>query len=254
MSLTPFIWPKTPRAFLRLKCVELLIQTWRPGRFVEMGAGRGDFTAYFLALGYSGSCYDLGEPNRHHLRRRFAALQPPLLNVVDALDQLTPGQFDYLFAFEVLEHIEHDDAALAQWLQFLRPHGRVLLSVPAHMRKFDRDDQYNGHVRRYEKDELLELLTSSGLDAVEILNYGFPLGNLLRRLNPLFFPQLQSASVPNQQLRSMQSGLTRRCDQLGGGAFLYPLLSLFAKLQIPFLSQDFGDGYLATGIKKVGGG
>ncbi|MBF0428840.1 MAG: class I SAM-dependent methyltransferase [Magnetococcales bacterium] len=241
----PFIWPTTPRAFLRLHCVKTITHAWPPGRFLEMGAGRGDFTAYFLSRGFSGSCYDLGEINRQHLRDRFAGLN---LLVIDE-PEIPKNPFDYLFAFEVLEHIPQDRESLTQWLQYLKPGGQILLSVPAHRRKFDQDDRYSGHLRRYEKAELLTWLTANHIREIKILNYGFPLGNLLRILNPLFFSTNQAETTHPETL-SVQSGLNRRCDQITGNRW-FPklLLTLCAQLQIPLFNQDLGIGYVATGIK-----
>ena len=48
------------------------------------------------------------------------------------LSELAAGEtFDLVCAFEVLEHIEDDDAALTEWRARVRPGGRLLLSVPA---------------------------------------------------------------------------------------------------------------------------
>ncbi|MEL7157397.1 MAG: methyltransferase domain-containing protein, partial [Actinomycetota bacterium] len=55
-------------------------------------------------------------------------------------------RFDYVMAFEVLEHITDDRAALEEWLRRLRPGGRVLFSVPAHQRKYGDADRAVGHV------------------------------------------------------------------------------------------------------------
>ncbi|MBF0341970.1 MAG: class I SAM-dependent methyltransferase [Magnetococcales bacterium] len=240
----------TPRAFLRWQCVASLLREWPPGRFLEMGAGRGDFTACLLAQGFSGVCYDLGADNRQHLKNRFPPSTHPL-QVVEDLQTVPEASFDYLLAFEVLEHIPNDAETLNQWLGHLRPGGRILLSVPAHQRKFDREDHYNGHVRRYEKAQLHALLTSNNIHTVQIVNYGFPLTNLLRLFNPLLFP---SRTAHSQEERSIKSGLTRRCDRfLPNKNQPLPdfLLRACARLQRPFFDKDIGDGYVATGVKPA---
>ena len=53
-----------------------------------------------------------------------------------AVEDLGDDQFDLICAFEVLEHIEDDAAALKEWTGRLRPHGWLLLSVPAHQHRY----------------------------------------------------------------------------------------------------------------------
>jgi SAM-dependent methyltransferase len=88
-------------------------------------------------------------------------------------------QFDLLCAFEVLEHIEDDEAALRSWLTRLRPGGRVLLSVPAWPERFGAADVAVGHHRRYTPDQARELLATCGLTDPRVILYGWPLGYAL---------------------------------------------------------------------------
>jgi SAM-dependent methyltransferase len=88
-------------------------------------------------------------------------------------------QFDLVCAFEVLEHIEDDRSALAEWVQRLRPGGWLMLSVPAHQRRFGAADMMAGHFRRYDPGALAERLREAGLIEVVIRHYGMPLGYLL---------------------------------------------------------------------------
>src|SRR3546814_6549126 len=67
-------------------------------------------------------------------------------------------------AFEVLEHIEDDHAALRQWLGWLKPGGILLMSVPAHPSQWNAADVWAGHFRRYRKRELLGLVEENVLE------------------------------------------------------------------------------------------
>ena len=164
---------RQPKLVLRESCVHDVSADWAPGRFLEMGAGTGYMTRLFLDRGFEGAASDLGENSRAMMRANLAYVGERM-RVIDDERELAPASFDYLFAFEVLEHIEDDHGALRSWTRFLRPGGRVLISVPAHMRKFGRSDEITGHVRRYEKDELRALLAGAGFEQITILNYGFP--------------------------------------------------------------------------------
>ena len=45
---------------------------------------------------------------------------------------LSPGSFDLVTGFDVLEHIEDDRTALRDIVQTLKPGGLLMLTVPAH--------------------------------------------------------------------------------------------------------------------------
>lgn len=59
------------------------------------------------------------------------------------------NEFDAMGCFDVLEHIEEDEAVLAQLYRALKPGGILLLTVPQHPWLWSRSDEYAYHVRRY---------------------------------------------------------------------------------------------------------
>ena len=87
--------------------------------------------------------------------------------------------FDLLAAFEVVEHIEDDVAALTDWAGLVRPGGTVVLSVPAHRCRFGAADVAVGHWRRYDRDDVEHLISSSGLHLDSIFATGWPVGYAL---------------------------------------------------------------------------
>jgi len=44
--------------------------------------------------------------------------------------------YDMVCAFEVLEHLKRDEAALRDWITLVRPGGHLVLSVPAGPERF----------------------------------------------------------------------------------------------------------------------
>jgi SAM-dependent methyltransferase len=240
---------------MRKACVRHIAKSFKPGEFVEFGAGTGDFTAMFLDLGYKGVCYDLTDETRQLLRENLKEYGDKL-TVIDTLDFIEGREFDYLFAFEVLEHVEDDLGVLSEWTEYLRPGGKALISVPAHQKKFTKDDKFHGHVRRYEKSALFELFRGAGYDDIRILNYGFPLGNLTRRVNSLMFGFLSGKDKETMELsqeeRSIKSGVERldksvRLSFLFNHFFMFP----FLVLQRLFYKADIGDGYVVSAVKKA---
>ncbi|MGH8372940.1 MAG: methyltransferase domain-containing protein [Gammaproteobacteria bacterium] len=243
---------KQPKLLLRESCVHDVSKDWPAGRFVEMGAGTGHMTRIFLQRGFSGACHDLGDDSRRMMRANLA-FAGDHIQVVDALTALPASGFDYLFAFEVLEHIDDDLDVLREWVSYLRPGGRILVSVPAHMRKYGRSDEIVGHVRRYEREGLRELLAQAGIRDIKIVNYGFPATEITRRLSNRMIRDDSSYDQLNPQQRSIRSaqakpGIINRTLALIPGAIVSPL----CVIQRWFYRFDLGDGYVAWGVK--GGG
>jgi SAM-dependent methyltransferase len=242
---------KQPKLVLRESAVHDMSASWPPGSFLEMGAGTGHMTRVFVERGFYGACYDLGADSRELMRRNLADVSRQV-RVVDDAAQLDAGSFDYLLAFEVLEHIDDDGAALREWLTYLRPGGRVLLTVPAHARKFGRSDELVGHLRRYEKAQLSALLVGAGIERISIVNYGFPLTELTRRLSNRLVQNDRSYDKMTPEQRSIRSAQTRpriidRALSLTGSRAFIP----FCTVQRWFYRWDLGDGYVASGVKGV---
>ena len=64
------------------------------------------------------------------------------------------GSFDMVCAFDVIEHIEDDSAALQEINRVLKSHGTVCITVPAYNFLWSRHDEINHHYRRYTAFEL----------------------------------------------------------------------------------------------------
>ena len=81
------------------------------------------------------------------------------------------AEFDLICAFDVLEHIEDDEAALAEMHQALRPGGGVLFSVPQHPLLWSRVDEVSHHKRRYRRGELEKKCRRVGFEVVGTTSY-----------------------------------------------------------------------------------
>jgi SAM-dependent methyltransferase len=241
---------KQPKLILRESCVHDMSSNWKAGRFVEMGAGLGHMSRIFLERGFHGASHDLGQDSRQLLRENLSFAGDRMI-VVDQLSELAEESFDYLFAFEVLEHIEHDSEVMREWLRYLKPGGRVLLSVPAHQRKYGRSDELVGHVRRYEKEGLRALLSGVGVADIRIVNYGYPITEITRRLSNKLVKNDHSYDELTPEQRSIRSAqakpaIINRVLSLVGDNLFTP----FSAVQRWFYPYDLGDGYVATGVKR----
>lgn len=80
--------------------------------------------------------------------------------------------FDVVGAFDVLEHCEPEQVAMAELVRVLRPGGRLLMSVPAYQWAWTDHDVRAGHHRRYTRPRLVSAVERGGLDVLRA-TYGF---------------------------------------------------------------------------------
>jgi SAM-dependent methyltransferase len=88
------------------------------------------------------------------------------LHGLDARNLPFSNEFDIVGAFDVLEHIDEDERALAEMHEALRPGGGLVVTVPQHPRLWSAVDEYSRHLRRYRRRELLAKLSRAGFDVV----------------------------------------------------------------------------------------
>lgn len=194
--------PLTPQAALRYDLVRRIVRDLQPGSIAEIGCGQGAVGARLAEVAdYTGV-----EPDSTSFETAAARVQPRGGQVLHGTSEaLPPGStYDLVCAFEVLEHIEDDDAALAQWVRHVAPGGHLLLSVPAFQDRFGASDTYVGHFRRYEPDDLRAKLVAAGLEDVRVGLYGWPLGFALEAVrNRVLSRRLEKAAgTPVSELTS----------------------------------------------------
>ena len=70
--------------------------------------------------------------------------------------------FNLVAAFDIIEHVDDDNAALAELSRVAAHQSVLLLSAPLHPERWTSVDDLVGHCRRYEPDVLLGKLSSYG--------------------------------------------------------------------------------------------
>lgn len=243
MSAPPF----TLNAWLRYDLIERTLRALDGVESVlEIGAGRGALAAR-LAARYR---YVGVEPDELSCEAAKAALRRVGSGeiVCGEVSALPPGDvFDAVCAFEVLEHIEDDAAALRSWRERARPGGRLLLSVPLYQRRYSAADRFVGHFRRYDPEPLGELLRETGFTDVRLMTFGFPLGHALEASRNL----LARLASPDES-REERTGASGRRFQPSARAGLatQALSAPFRLLQRPFYDTRLGAGLFAVALRE----
>ena len=130
---------------------------------LEVGCGTG-----FVLAGLREAVPDLrlvgGELFEEGLEIARRRLPDVELVRLDALAMPYRDEFDVVGAFDVLEHVEDDERALAGMRLALRSGGGLLLLVPQHPRLWSEMDEVAHHVRRYTRRELAAKVERAGFE------------------------------------------------------------------------------------------
>ena len=106
------------------------------------------------------------------------------------------GSFDLVCAFDIVEHVEDDQRALAELSRVLKEDGVLMVSLPVHMEYWTEFDDLVGHVRRYDPAELEALLARSGLVLDKSAAFGMqPSNPTLLRLGVWFLTHQRKAAL-----------------------------------------------------------
>lgn len=213
-------------------------------RVLEIGCGEGALGARLAArFDYVGVESDAESARVARARVTDANSDAEVLNT--AFEELPPEHlFDVVCAFEVIEHLEDDRAALEGWSKRLVPGGRMVLSTPAHQHRMNAWDELVGHYRRYDPGQLATRMSSVGLIDVRESMFGFPLGYVLEVARNWVGQRRRAAST--MQARTSASGRSMQ-PKRGWGLATWALTLPFRLLQRPFRGSRLGTGLVASG-------
>lgn len=157
----------------RSDLIEWALRRYFPGTrdFLEIGCGTGyvldRLHRSFPDLSLTGT--ELFAEGLSYARERLG--DSANLSTLDATQLRFREEFDAVGAFDVLEHIQDDDAVLANILAALRPGGGLLLTVPQHEWLWSETDVAAHHVRRYTQGGLRQRLLVAGFEILRVTSF-----------------------------------------------------------------------------------
>lgn len=157
------------------------------------------------------------------------------------------GSFDGLVCGEVLEHVGPDQggdvAAVRELFRVLKPHAPCVISVPLNPELWDDSDVWAGHVKRYHRDELVDLFEGEGFEVTETRVWGFPLGRLYHRL--VFAPWIRRTAGGDREERGGHWG-----SRVAGNKRVVDLVARVLQFDELFSRRTWGRGIVLSGLRS----
>jgi ubiquinone/menaquinone biosynthesis C-methylase UbiE len=205
--------------------VQAVVESLPGGRVLDAGCGSGSLVIRLARHGFKVDGIDLSEESLSLGQKRIeemgledrASLRRGDVTHTDFLDET----FDGIVCGEVLEHLAGDVAAVCEFNRILKSGGICVVTVPAKPELWNIDDQWGGHVRRYEETQLRGLFEENCFHIKQLRCWGFPIMRMYRRLVYIPWVKRVARKSPVEQREDplTKIGLNGRLSHLIAGIF-----------------------------------
>lgn len=166
-------------AYNYLRFLFSLVAPFQHGDILEIGSGRGNITEMTLKYNVSkirsmtciepdANCINALTKMTEKYRVEISILEGFFPEVISGNDN-----FDLIYSFNVMEHIEDDQDALITSADLLKPGGVLFAFVPAFPILYGSMDRMLRHFRRYTKKDIRDKFLKSGLKITELRYFNF---------------------------------------------------------------------------------
>lgn len=158
------------------------IKPYCTGAILEIGSGIGNISQYFLNDNFEISLSDLSNEYFRILENKFSGFRNlkglfTLDFAEKELEQKYPhliGQFDTVFALNVLEHVPDHEQSIKNCHKLLKPGGTLVILVPAFQSLFNQFDVALEHQRRYTPKTLKKVMSILGFSIIHTQFFNVP--------------------------------------------------------------------------------
>lgn len=133
------------------------------GTILDYGAGYGGMSGTLRKFGIDVVAYEPDQEANAEARKRGYSR---LFSSDD--EALTSRTYDLIGAFDVVEHIEHDDVFLRRAYEALKAGGHIAITVPAFPFLWSSHDVSHHHYRRYTKRSMRAALNAVGFSVTHM--------------------------------------------------------------------------------------
>jgi SAM-dependent methyltransferase len=243
-----------PGYFLRLSALGQAMRGLHGRTFLELGPGRGDVAAWLATRGGTGTLVDTSSSSIEFLRSRFGDSSGFTMSQDLSTIEVPENGFGLAVALEVLEHVPDDTGLLREMHGLLAPGGTAVISVPAFRRRWGKLDECVGHLRRYERDDILGVFSAAGFSDVRLYCYGFPVCAVFSLIRKVYYHRaFRRVSHESDSVRTGRSGVERPLEVRSRllVRILYSLLVPMLLIQKMTLGAEFGEGWIAVAAKSL---
>ncbi|MBU2696521.1 class I SAM-dependent methyltransferase [Pimelobacter sp. 30-1] len=199
----------------RRALVRRTVGGWPAGRAIDVGCGMGGNTAVLRELGWRAVGVEYTATGAEIAASRGI----PVLRGDGRRLPVADASVDLVMSTDAWEHIDDDVAVARETFRVLRPGGRALVAVPAGMALWSGHDVALGHVRRYERQQLADLVTESGLVIDDLWSW-----NVL--LRPVVRARRRNKDVPQSEMEAVHPVLNAGLRAAVGMERVLPLKRL----------------------------
>jgi 2-polyprenyl-3-methyl-5-hydroxy-6-metoxy-1,4-benzoquinol methylase len=214
-------------------------------RILEVGCGTGYVSRYLKKRGYHVECADVFFDALQFCKKRDAG---DLYYQSNLSNRLFIEEFDGICAFDVLEHIDDEDAVLKNVHDALKPGGTLFITVPADKCLWSSMDIYAEHKRRYSMQELREKIEGNGFKVLKLsyfMTLLYPFILISRKLS-LRTTRMNDEDMKKQIKKEIMS-------ELQPNLIINSLFFLIFSLEVPIISSvtlPFGSSLLCVAVKE----
>jgi SAM-dependent methyltransferase len=230
----------------RNQVIQILFRNFRkkdvPDVFLEIGCGTGYVLkglAKFDRLTLNGS--EIYLEGLKYAKRRLPYVE---FFQMDATNIPFRNLYDYVGAFDVLEHIDDDLSVMSNVHKALKSNGLFFISVPQYPFMWSHLDDIACHKRRYTKHEMFNKLKLSGFEVLYSTSFVFSLFPLMI-ISRILKRNKENHNVARIKIQEYELNLPRPINALFEWILKIDELCIKNKFTLPF-----GGGLIVVASKK----
>jgi SAM-dependent methyltransferase len=162
-------------------CIDKFIEGYNlSSPFLDVGCGIGDISFHLALKGWQGKALDSSEAAIEKARNNLSAYKK--VEVENNSLFQARGIFNTVLLIDVLEHVKDDLTALRKIHSLVFENGCLIISVPSNPEEWRWDDDFYGHLRRYDIEEIRTKLVDSGFQPLVFWDFTYPFFWAMRRV------------------------------------------------------------------------
>jgi SAM-dependent methyltransferase len=225
-----------------------IIKKYNIKSFFEFGYGSGELLLTLSKLGLSGYGYDFSSTAYNVAERKIKNNDVNNIYLIKDLEETHTKKFQSILFFEVIGYFDDPSFELNKLSQMLSDNGLMIFSF-TNKKSQGFAEKATGEMKCYTKEEIKEILFKIDLQPIEIINYGFPLTNIMKIFLNLYHRfKFIFNTQKNKKGQIEQSGLIEKDFFIKlvrifyNKRFLFP----FILIQTIFQKSNLGNGFIVV--------